>query len=114
LKVGIETIPYRCAMAGLASVSTLTNFIDSPCWAAISSTIGDIWRHGAHQAAQKSTSTGLSDRRTSSSKVASVTAVTDVLLIVLLCSLPPQTRTAPSGVWDASEAGSPASSSSAR
>src|SRR5690242_18420169 len=42
--------------------------------------MGATCLHGPHQSAQKSTSTGLSDLRTTSSKVASVTSVT-----VLMC-----------------------------
>src|SRR5690242_18948894 len=39
---------------------------------ATKSMVGVIWRHGPHHSAQKSTSTGTSDRSTSWSKLASV------------------------------------------
>src|SRR4028119_2178643 len=37
--------------------------------------MGATWRHGPHHSAQKSTSTGVSELRTSSAKLASVTAL---------------------------------------
>src|ERR1035438_4555092 len=48
---------------------------------ASSSTIGAMARHGPHQAAQKSTSTGFSDFNTSASKLASVTSTMALLAI---------------------------------
>jgi hypothetical protein len=48
----------------------------SPYWTASSSTRGAIIRHGPHQGAQKSTSTGTADSRTSLSQLSSVTAPT--------------------------------------
>src|SRR6266498_1396587 len=50
---------------------------------AIASTVGDNIRQGAHQAAQKSTSTGLSDFRTSCSKELSVTSLTLSFIFVV-------------------------------
>src|SRR5215831_20856187 len=47
-----------------------------------SSTIGAMARHGPHQVAQKSISTGLSDFNTSASKFASVTSTIALLAIV--------------------------------
>ena len=70
-------------MAGLASTSTLTNLTLSPKSAATSSTIGAIWRQGPHHWAQKSMTTGTSDLRTSSSKVASVTARASDMIVLL-------------------------------
>src|SRR6478735_7385996 len=71
--VGIDITPYFAAVAGFSSMLSLTISISSPCSAAMASSEGAIWRHGPHQAAQKSTSTGLSFFRTSSSKESSVT-----------------------------------------
>ena len=70
-------------MAGLASTSTLTNLTLSPKSVATSSTIGAIWRQGPHHSAQKSMTTGTSDLRTSSSKVASVTARASDMIVLL-------------------------------
>src|SRR5690349_23965042 len=65
--------PYLAAVAGFSSMLSLTISILSPCSAAMASSDGAIWRHGPHQAAQKSTRTGLSLLRTSCSKESSVT-----------------------------------------
>ena len=73
MKVGIDITPYWAATAWLSSTSSLT-IRRSSRLAAISSRIGFMARHGGHQAAVKSTSTGWSDSRTSAVKVASVTA----------------------------------------
>src|SRR4051794_7912209 len=53
--------------------------VSSSCSAPISASTGATWRHGPHQGAQKSTSTGLSDFSTSASNVASVTALVDFI-----------------------------------
>src|SRR5215204_4300106 len=66
------------AVEGLSSTLTLTNATSSR-ESDISSRIGDTRRQGTHQGAQKSTITGLSDRRTSLSKVASVTSATAMI-----------------------------------
>src|SRR5215204_1013929 len=66
------------AVEGLSSTLTLTNLTSSRD-SDISSRIGEIRRHGTHQGAQKSTITGLSECRTSLSKVASVTSATAIL-----------------------------------
>src|ERR1035438_1228155 len=61
-------------VAPLRSTSILPN-VTLPLYSpASSSTMGAIARQGPHQAAQKSTSTGLSDFSTSESKFASVTS----------------------------------------
>src|SRR3990172_7854495 len=57
---------------GLASTSTLTTSTEPSYFAASFSISGATILHGPHQAAQKSTTTGRSDLRTSSSKFASV------------------------------------------
>ena len=66
---------YRAAVAGFSSTFIFTKVILSPCWPAISSRMGETWRHGPHHSAQKSTRTGLSDLRTCASNSASVTAL---------------------------------------
>src|ERR671910_261160 len=66
------------AVEGLSSTLTLTNLTSSRD-SDISSRIGEMRRHGTHQGAQKSTITGLSERRTSLSNVASVTSATAIL-----------------------------------
>src|SRR5215218_10786426 len=66
------------AVERLSSTLTLTNLTSSRD-SDISSRIGEIRRQGTHQGAQKSTITGLSERRTSLSKVASVTSATAIL-----------------------------------
>src|SRR5699024_6517313 len=80
MKEGIDTTSCLVTVSMLASASSLTKVILSPCSAASSSMIGSVRRHGAHQVAQMSTSTGLSECRTSVSNVASVTAGTLLIL----------------------------------
>src|SRR5919205_3763070 len=69
----MDMTPYLAAVPGFSSMLSLTISILSPYSAAIASSDGAIWRHGPHQAAQKSTRTGLSLLRTSCSKESSVT-----------------------------------------
>src|ERR1039457_7103612 len=68
-------------VAPLRSTSILPTLTLPSYSPASSSTIGAIARHGPHQAAQKSTSTGLSDFNTSESKLASVTSTVALLAI---------------------------------
>src|SRR5450755_1987849 len=68
-------------VAPLRSTSILPKVILPLYSPASSSTIGAIARQGPHQAAQKSTSTGLSDFSTSESKLASVTSTVALLAI---------------------------------
>src|SRR3989440_8062311 len=83
--VGIERTPKRPAVIGLASTSSLAIFTFSPCSFAISSSTGATIRQGPHQAAQKSTSTGVSDLMTSVSKFWSLTTCgLDMLRLLLL------------------------------
>src|SRR6202007_1068455 len=56
--VGILRIPNRFDNVGLLSTSTFAIRTALPCSFAISSRTGAIIRHGPHQVAQKSTSTG--------------------------------------------------------
>src|SRR3954447_10147212 len=69
----MDTTPYSAAVFGFSSTFSFTMVILSACSPAISSRIGDTWRHGPHHSAQKSTRTGLSLSSTSAVKVASVT-----------------------------------------
>src|SRR5690606_36527142 len=69
----MDMTPYLAAVPGFSSMFSLTTSILSPYSAAMASRDGAIWRHGPHQAAQKSTRTGLSLLRTSCSKESSVT-----------------------------------------
>src|SRR5215204_3014651 len=68
-------MPYSAATFGFSSTLSLTTEILSACSPAISSRIGDTWRHGPHHSAQKSTTTGLSFCSTSLAKLASVTVL---------------------------------------
>src|SRR5271167_4243261 len=68
-------------VAPLRSTSILPTLILPLYSPASSSTIGAIARQGPHQAAQKSSSTGLSDFNTSESKLASVTSTVALLAI---------------------------------
>lgn len=65
----------RAAVAGFSSMFSLPNRTRPAIRAASSSTIGAIIRHGAHQAAQRSSTTGTGDRSTSAANVASVTVM---------------------------------------
>src|SRR5690606_38704679 len=69
----MDMTPYLAAVPGFSSMFSLTTSILSPYSEAMASRDGAIWRHGPHQAAQKSTRTGLSLLRTSCSKESSVT-----------------------------------------
>src|SRR6266550_7886770 len=83
IKVGMPLIPYVAAVDGLSSTFSLTTARLPEYCSAIASTFGDNIRQGAHQAAQKSTSTGLSDFRTSCSKELSVTSLTLSFIFVV-------------------------------
>src|ERR671915_526470 len=72
--VGMLEIPKLPASSDSASTSTLATFREPSYSSAIRSITGATWRHGAHQEAQKSTSTGTSEFRISSSNVLVVTA----------------------------------------
>src|SRR5688572_21860471 len=94
LIVGIARTPKRPAVIGLASTSSFTTRILSPCSLATSSRTGPTIRHGPHHVAQKSTRTGVSDFRTSCSKLWSVTTwgfpITAVSFVCGLSLLPPK------------------------
>src|SRR5215218_32707 len=72
--VGMLEMPKPPASSASASTSTFATFSEPSYSAAIWSITGATWRHGAHHEAQKSTNTGTSDFKTSSSKVCVVTA----------------------------------------
>src|SRR5215831_3802534 len=63
-------------MDGLSSTFSLTTRALPAYFSATASTVGANMRQGAHQAAQKSTSTGRSDFSTSFSKLLSLTSLT--------------------------------------
>src|SRR5689334_9493871 len=75
ISVGTPRMPYFFGVAALRSISTFTTFSLPLSSCAISSSAGAIDLHGPHHSAQKSTSTGCVDFRTSVSKLASLTWV---------------------------------------
>src|ERR671916_826025 len=83
------------AVCGLSSTLSFTNWTSSRS-SLISSRIGEIRLHGPHHGAQKSTITGLSARKTSLSKEASVppaTAMLTYLRLALSASRPGHSST---------------------
>src|ERR1700685_793631 len=76
ISVGIDMTLNLIAVSLFSSMLSFTTFRASPRSFAISSTTGATIRHGPHHGAQKSTSTGTSDSRTSAWKLVSVTSVT--------------------------------------
>src|SRR6202163_971559 len=76
ISVGIDMMPYFCAVAGLSSTLSLTIFTLSPSEPAISSSAGAIILQGPHHSAQKSTTTGPVALSTWASKSASETLPT--------------------------------------
>src|SRR6266540_7416132 len=74
-------------------MSNFTIFTLSPISWAISSRTGATRRHGGHHSAQKSTSTGVSDCRTSATNVSSVTA------LAALIAVAPSMRAASPAAW---------------
>src|ERR1700754_494706 len=73
ISVGMLSISKFAAVCWFSSTLSLT-ILRSERSAAISSRTGATTRHGPHQGAQKSTSTGTSDSRTSAWKLVSVTS----------------------------------------
>src|SRR5215210_4165480 len=61
-------------------MSSFANLTRAPCASSSSRRTGSTARHGPHQGAQKSTTTGVSGCRTSCSKVASVSSSTRAML----------------------------------
>src|SRR5665213_4068412 len=72
ISVGIDMIPYFAAVPGFSSTLSLTIFTLPLSDVEISSSAGEIMRHGPHHSAQKSTTTGPLALSTSASNVASV------------------------------------------
>lgn len=66
---GMLDTPNKAARSPSSSTFTLQTFILSLFSSAISEIVGESIRHGPHQLAQKSIRTGLSDLRTSCSKL---------------------------------------------
>src|SRR5688500_13348061 len=88
--VGMLETPKWPASAVSASTSTFATFTEPSYSAAIWSMTGATCLHGPHHAAQKSTNTGTSEFKTSSSKVSTVTAIgSDILYLLIfpICSL---------------------------
>ncbi len=61
ISVGMPLTPYLPGVAGFSSTFILATLTLPAYSLDISSTIGAMARHGAHQLAQKSTITGMSD-----------------------------------------------------
>src|SRR5258706_11721799 len=74
-RVGMPLTLKRAAVELFASTSSLPTLTRPLYSSAIASTVGAIARQGAHQAAQKSTRTGVLDFTTSASKFASVISI---------------------------------------
>src|SRR5690554_7857252 len=73
--------PYLAANSWFASTSTFPTTALPSYSLLISSMIGPTILQGPHQTAQKSTNTGLSDFKTTSSKVASVISKAIILFL---------------------------------
>ena len=67
LTAGMLEMPNWRASPGFWSMSTLTSSTRPPASWTARSRMGASWRQGAHQAAQKSTTTGTSRERSSTS-----------------------------------------------
>src|SRR5258705_12634137 len=76
IRVGIDMMPYFCAVFGLSSTLSFTILTLAPRVPAISSSAGPIMRQGPHHSAQKSTTTGPIAFSTSVSKSTSLTLPT--------------------------------------
>src|SRR5580704_3079036 len=83
ISVGIDMMPYLAAVPGFSSTLSLTIFTLPFSELEISSSAGEIIRHGPHHSAQKSTTTGPLALSTSASNVASVTFSTMKNLVFL-------------------------------
>src|SRR5262249_46673725 len=78
--VGIALMPKREELSTPSSTFSLTTFSLSSYFSASDSTVGASILQGGHHAAQKSTSTGWDDFKTSLSKFVSLTSVTYSLI----------------------------------
>src|SRR5882724_6439035 len=70
----------RSASAEFWSILTLATLARPPCSLAISSSTGPSILQGPHHSAQKSTTTGWEDFKTSASKLASLTSIVAFIL----------------------------------
>ena len=82
INIGMLAMWKRCISSTCSSTLTFPTFSVLAFSSAISSTIGLTAAQGPHQDAQKSRSTGLSDKRTSCSKLSFVICI--VLMVVPL------------------------------
>src|SRR5262245_35016273 len=73
-------MPYFAGLSTFSSTLSLTTLAFSRYFSATASTVGASIRQGPHQAAQKSTSTGLSEPRTSVPQFVSVTSAINSLI----------------------------------
>src|SRR6201999_2973517 len=72
IRVGTPRTPYFCGTPGFSSMLIFAMVTFSPSSVDSSSSAGAIMRHGPHHSAQKSTTTGFLELRTSVWKEASV------------------------------------------
>src|SRR4051794_15044544 len=72
---------YLIARSEFSSTFTLPTLTLPANWSAILSMVGDSWRHGPHQGAQKSTRTGWADWATSACQFSDVNSTTFLLAI---------------------------------
>src|ERR1700743_793056 len=73
IRGGTPRTPYFCGVPGFSSMLIFTTVTFSPSSLDSSSSAGPIMRHGPHHSAQKSTTTGFLELRTSVWKEASET-----------------------------------------
>src|SRR5262249_5621077 len=80
---GMLVMPYLTAVSWLASVFSLPTLTLPANWSAMRSMVGPSIRHGPHQGAQKSTSTGTSLLVTSCSQLVVVISLTFGLAMIV-------------------------------
>src|SRR5690554_6110917 len=84
---GIDCTPIRPGTSGFSMMSILAMVTLPASSSLISSSAGAIILHGPHQSAQKSTSTGVSESRTSAWKLASVTVLVAMKVLLFFVSV---------------------------
>src|SRR5262245_55037368 len=99
ISVGIDMMPYFCAVAGLSSTLSLTILTLPLSEPAISSSAGAIILQGPHHSAQKSTTTGSVALRTWASKSASETLATPMVTSFGWKAANPSAITGTYGAW---------------
>src|SRR6185436_1389886 len=87
-RVGIDRTPYCCGTIWWWSTSILATLTRPLYSSASASTVGAICLQGPHHTAQKSTSVGTSDLRTSVSKFWSVSSLTFALAMIVTSESP--------------------------